>query len=194
MTANDVSSFRQAAKLRIEDLVLLDRAGSFSSYARTELINGTIIVVNAQHRPHARAWSLLFRRIASALEELGSDYEAMLEPSVAMPPHNLPQPDIVVTNEPAGEGFVPVGSVAMLVEVAESTLADDLGVKAQLYAEHGVPEYWVVDLEGEQLHQLWAPSPGGYTERRSIELGQPAEALTIERLLVDTTGLVAGRL
>lgn len=78
-----------------------------------------------------------------------------------MRPHSMPRPDIVVTDEPEGEGFVPVGSVRLLLEAADSTLEDDLGVKARLYAKQGVPEYWVVDLPGRQVHQLWAPASDG---------------------------------
>jgi hypothetical protein len=41
-------------KLRIADFDLLDRAGAFDDYAKTELIDGTVYFVNAHHRPHAR--------------------------------------------------------------------------------------------------------------------------------------------
>jgi Uma2 family endonuclease len=36
--------------------------------------------------------------------------------------------------------------VALLVEVADSSLAYDLGEKKAAYARAGIPEYWVVDL------------------------------------------------
>lgn len=41
----------------------------------------------------------------------------------------------------------------------------DLGRKAELYARHGVPEVWVVDLNAEQLHVLRDPSEGKYADR-----------------------------
>lgn len=192
MTADQTSSFRQPAKLRIEDFMLLDRAGSFQSYAKTELIHGTIIVVNAQHRPHARAKTMLLRQMMDALGMLGTELEALAEVTVEMPPDNLPEPDIVVTSDPHGEGFVPLPSVRLLVEVSDSTVRDDLGVKAALYAEKGVPEYWVVDLPAGKLHQLWRAGPGGYSEHRVVPFGEPIEAVTISGLRVSTDG-VAGK-
>lgn len=192
MTADQTSSFRQPAKLRIEDFMLLDRAGSFETYAKSELINGTIIVVNAQHRPHARAKTMLLRRMMDGLETLGTGLEALAEVTVEMPPDNLPEPDIVVTSEPNGEGFVPLPSVRLLVEVSDSTARDDLGVKAELYAEKGVPEYWVVDLPAGALHQLWEPASEGYGQHRLVPLKESIEATTIAGLRVSTAGIVRG--
>jgi hypothetical protein len=53
--------------------------------------------VNAQHRPHARAKSLLHRKLADALQLLGSSLEVLVEVSVAIPPDHLPEPDLTLT-------------------------------------------------------------------------------------------------
>ncbi len=42
--------------------------------------------------------------------------------------------------------------VLLISEVADSSLEQDLGEKAKLYAEHRIPEYWVVDVRSEQVH------------------------------------------
>ena len=189
MIVDQPSSFRHALKLRVEDYLLLADAGSLADYPGTELIDGTIIVVSPVHRPHARAVLALARPLADQLEQLMIGLEALFEPSVEMPPRSMPRPDIVVTDEPSGEGFVPVGSVRLLLEVADSTLADDLGPKAQLYAEQGVPEYWVVDLPARRVHQLWNLTPQGYAARRVVAFGGPIQAVTIAGLRVSTDGL-----
>lgn len=48
--------------------------------------------------------------------------------------------------------------------MAYSALTHDLKRKAKLYARHGIPEYWVVDLKGGAIHQMTAPSAKGYGE------------------------------
>jgi Uma2 family endonuclease len=189
MTAEQPSSFRQPLKLKVDDYLLLAKAGSLDQYERTELIDGTIIVVSPLHRPHARAVSLLLRRIADQLERLAPGVEALPDASVDMPPRSMPRPDIVLTDEPIGEGFVPVGSVKLLIEVSDSTLADDLGAKARLYAEQRIPEYWVVDLPGGELHQFWGPSESGFAQRRVTALGETIEAATMAGLSVETGGI-----
>ncbi len=52
--------------------------------------------------------------------------------------------------------------VLLIIEVADSSLEQDLGEKAKLYAEHGIPEYWVVDVRSEQVHVHRKPENGRY--------------------------------
>jgi len=189
MTVREAINHPRPAKLRVEDFLLLDRTGAFSSYAKTELIGGTIVVMNAQHRPHARSKGLLFRRLEDALSAAGQQLGVLVEASVEMPPIDMPEPDLVVTSEPAGEGPVPLASVVLLVEVSDTTVATDLGPKAQLYAASGVPEYWVVDLPGRAVHQLWEPGSQGYVQKASVPLGQRLQARTIAGVAVNTDGI-----
>ncbi len=176
-------------KLRIEDYLLLDRSGAFDAYAKTELIDGEIFYMNAQHRPHARIKSQLFLAISAALRSSRSPLEALVEASIAVPDNGVPEPDIVLTSEPEGEGLIPLGTVALVIEVADTTLANDLGVKARLYARAGIPEYWVVDVQGKAIHQLWAPEGDTYAQRRAAAFGARIEAVTVAGLVVQRVGL-----
>lgn len=177
-------------KLTIDDFSLLDRAGIFDRYAKTELIHGRIVAVNAQHRPHARAKSLLHRRLADALEVLGAPLEVLVEVSVAIPPDHLPEPDLTVTNEPIGEGPVPAGSVVMVVEVADTTAVHDRGEKARVYAAGGIPEYWVVDIEAGEVARFWTPGTEGYAQKDAVPFGERILAATLPGLVVETGGLL----
>ena len=175
-------------KLRVEDYLALDRNGAFADYAKTELIEGEIVFMNAQHRPHARVKMELGFALRDALSTMAG-LGVLMEVSIDAPPHNVPEPDIVITSEPDGDGLVPLGSVALVVEVADTTLSNDLGRKAALYAQLGVPEYWVADVNGRVIHQMWAPAGGAYGERRQVGFGDVVEAATITQLRVDTDGL-----
>jgi Uma2 family endonuclease len=126
-------------KLRVEDYLLLDRSGAFEEYTKTELIEGEIWFMNAQHRPRAYVKMELYDRLRDALRALNSRDRPMIEVSIDIPPHNAPEPNIVATSEPVGEGLVPLNSVALVVEVSDATLDGDLGRKAALYARHGIP-------------------------------------------------------
>ena len=50
--------------------------------------------------------------------------------------------------------------VLLLIEVASSSLRYDTSVKLPLYAERGVPEVWIVDVEGERLRRHADPHEG----------------------------------
>lgn len=176
-------------KLTIADLELLDGSWDPDPIHSSELINGRIYFTPARYAPRARATGELAYRLHDALEAIGSAYYGMCRGSIAMPPYDLPLPDIALTSEPRADGFIPLASVPLVMEVAESALDFFMDTKAQLYAKHRVPEYWVVDLDGRVVHQMWSPGEDGYGERREVALGERVEAVTIGGLQVDTSDI-----
>jgi len=188
MTAQDLVGPPTKYSLKVADYLALDREGAFAGM-RTQLIRGEIIVMNPQHRPHARVKMALYDALRKALAETELPLTPLVEVSVALSPTSLPDPDIVVTGEPEGDGPVPLGSVHLLVEVSDSTLKFDLEDKVAIYAGAGVPEYWVADVNGRVIHQLWAPAGEGYAGRREVAFGKVVEAVTIEGLRVERGGL-----
>jgi Uma2 family endonuclease len=177
-------------KLRIEDYLRLSEAGAFDRYARTELIDGVVYAMNPQHRPHGFAKDELAYRLRRALEAMGSDLHVATEQSVVMAPHDQPEPDIILTTEPRGPGAIPGASVALLVEVAHTSLDHDLLRKAPVYAARRVGEYWVVDVNAGLIHQMWSPQGEAYAAGRELKLGVRIEAATVQGLAVETDGLV----
>lgn len=179
----------QRVKLTIDDYLLLDRSGALAEYGRTELVDGVILALSPQYMPHAFAKAEMAYRLRRALEAQGSSLYVGIEASVAIPPVGMPQPDIFLTSAPRSQGAVPVASIALVVEISSSTLNFDIREKAEMYAAGGVPEYWVVDLEGRAVHQMWLPGAEGYGERREVGFGERLEAETMAGLCVETSGL-----
>lgn len=188
MTAQDLLKPPGRYKLKVADYLTLHRSGAFEGI-RTELIEGEIIVMNPQARPHMFVKDELAYRLRRALETIGSDLFVGTEGSVEFDAESLPQPDIVLTSAPRGEGFIPLASVALVVEVSATSLNYDLKRKLAFYARHGVPEYWVADVKAEVIHQMWSPEGEGYGRRQEVAFGQTIEARMIERLAIETTGL-----
>ncbi|WCT74869.1 Uma2 family endonuclease [Sphingomonas naphthae] len=173
-------------RLRVADFALLDEAGAFAGYRKTELIDGEVLTMNAQHRPHMYAKGEFAFRLRLALQAIGSSLYVGMEGSVSLSDHDLPEPDIILTSEPIGDGPVPGASVALLVEIADTTVAFDLGRKATIYAAGGVPEFWVVDLPARTIHQHWAPVDGAYLKTCIVPLGETIAAATIPGLSIET--------
>ena len=172
-------------KLRVEDYLLLDGAGAFEDYGKTELIEGKVFFMNAQHRPHGRLQTKLASLLLNALPP---PLEPIVEGSIPIPPANVPQPDIVVTSEPDGEGLIPLASVRLVIEIADATLAHDLGSKAAVYAGAAIPESWVVDIQGRTIIQMWSPGGAEFGSRQQTAIGSILRAQTID-LEIDTKGL-----
>jgi Uma2 family endonuclease len=73
-----------------------------------------------------------------------------------------PVPDLaVLTGDPRDHATTQPSSAELVVEVADSSVATDLGEKAQLYAAGGIKDYWVTDLNDRVLvvHRDPRPDP-----------------------------------
>jgi len=177
-------------RFTVDQFLALCAQGLFDAYAKSELIEGEILVMNAQHSRHSRVKTRLAVRIGNALQALGSPFEPQVEASVRLDDGSLPEPDIVLTSY-RGSGVVPVETVALLIEVSDSTLETDLGRKADLYAQAGVPEYWVVDLNENRvlLHTNPRGDGSGYDGQLDVLFGERLCAVAIDGLAVDTAGL-----
>lgn len=93
--------------------------------------------MSPKHRPHARTVTQLVVALSKALDESRSGLSVLTDISVRLSDHDVPEPDIAVTDAPEGEGILPLDSVKLLIEVSDSTLAQDMGLKAALYAGVG---------------------------------------------------------
>ena len=129
-----------------------------------ELIAGDIIEKMPIKYAHARAISLLF-----ALFSRISGFPLLLSQfSLLIDENTLPEPDFVVLISPdptlTTRGYVQVANVRLVVEVSDATLPYDLTTKARLYARAGIPEYWVIDVNGRSLIIHTAPGGDGYAE------------------------------
>jgi Uma2 family endonuclease len=178
-------------KLTVEQFEMLDASGAFDGYAKTELIEGAIYAMNSQYSAHALAKSELGVRLAVALKALASPLRMIVEGTVDMRPVSAPEPDIALAELAVGvRAYIPLESVALIVEVSDSSIVFDLNEKADLYARHRVPEYWVLDLTAGMMHQLWEPGSAGFAKGRSVPLGDVIESITLPDLRVESDGLI----
>jgi Uma2 family endonuclease len=109
---------------------------------RVELLYGIIVEMPPKGPPHDSAIQRLTKRLFAAI---GDRAEVRVQSAFAASDGSEPEPDVAV---------VPTGSYRdahpdqafSIIEVADGSLAIDRGTKAQLYAESGVPEYWIVNV------------------------------------------------
>lgn len=188
MTIHDPITAPVRAKLRVEDFLLLADAGAFVDNVRTELLDGEIWVVNAVHSRHARTHAYFIGELHAALKAVGGDLILYDAPSTLLSDHSLPEPDIAVARL-NDERTLASDLVRIAIEIADLSLTMDLGRKARLYATAGIPEYWVVDVEAQIVHQHWSPAGEAYGEKREVRWSDPLESASMPDLRIDTSGL-----
>ncbi len=190
MEAPQILNHPQPYKLTVENFIALAESGAFEANTRTELIDGEIYTMSALFRPHAYNHSQMIVALTTALDLIEGDLAALTAPSVLMKPSSMPEPDIVVASgrfdirEP-----VTIDMVKLAVEIADSTVAFDLVRKGRLYAQHSVPEYWVLDLGGRVIHKLWEPDGNYFARQTLLSFGDELTSATITGLTISTSML-----
>lgn len=148
---------------------------------RVELRRGMILKMSPQHYPHARVKADLQRALEQAIVKAGLPWEVLTEATVSFADGFEPMPDIVVLESrmmPNKYRTIPAAAVKLIVEVAGSTLADDLGEKREDYALNGLVEYWVADVEARTVIRHANPEGGSYgIQEAPVPLSQPLALL-----------------
>ena len=170
--------------------MLLNDSGAFDAVAKVELIDGEVVRMNAQYQRHAYLKSEIAFLVRNALTDLDGTWTTLVEVAVALPPSDMPEPDVVILRGAPGRGPVPVDRVALLIEVSDTTADTDLGEKAALYARFGVAEYWVLDDRAGRIVRFAQPSDAGlFREIVEVSIGEPLAAATISGLSINTASL-----
>jgi Uma2 family endonuclease len=135
---------------------------------RVELIKGEIVEMAPIGRRHnafvGNLTQLLVLRLAGRAI-------VWVQSSIALADDTEPRPDFAVLRRGAvsyKERDAWAEDALLVIEVADSSLAYDRSTKRRLYAEAGIPEYWVVDCAAETVEVHREPGPDGYREVRLV--------------------------
>lgn len=164
--------------LTVDDLQAMVRAGILGEDDPVELLDGVLVEMSPQGPAHVEAVSRLIMLLVPIAAAAGLVVSPQSSLDVASP-ISLPEPDVAVA--PAGGWDAHPGQARLVVEVSVTSRAVDLGRKAAIYAEAGIPEYWVLDIEGRRLVVHRDPVGGRYA---SVTKVTAADVVTAARLPV----------
>jgi Uma2 family endonuclease len=133
------------------------RAGILTTDDRVELLEGWLIAKMPKNPPHRIATRLTQRRLET-FAPAGWYIDAQEPITLA---DSEPEPDVTIVRG-ATEHYLDrhpgPPDVALVVEIADSTLERDRGLKKRLYAQAGISVYWIINLVENQLEVYTAPS------------------------------------
>ena len=102
---------------------------------------------------------------------------------------SVPEPDLVwLTPRDYRTATATSADVLLVIEVADSSLASDRDRKGRLYAEAGIPDYWLVNLIDRCVEVFREPTPNGYRQNsiyRSGDMLAPAAFPNHQLALID---------
>jgi Uma2 family endonuclease len=150
----------------VDEILRMQDAGIISDDENFELIEGEIVPMQAKTHVHELIKSSLNLGIARALPDhlwLG------VESTIYLSANTFVEPDLVVYRRGIKLEDVKGSDILLAIEVALTSLAYDRGLKARLYAGHGVNELWVIDAA--QRRTFVHSSPEGRAWRSVLERG-----------------------
>jgi Uma2 family endonuclease len=170
---------REATRLPITmDEVLALQAAGKVPYKRTQLLDGEIHEMPADGLRHTHYAMKIGAKLAQALEPKG--FFAGIQTTLHLSRYNGPSPDAYVLSPGPLVKQTPPERILLVVEVADTSLSDDLRDSASRYARHGVEEFWVVDVRNRLTHVHRHPRDGSYPEPKRVSFEETLTPLRIE--------------
>lgn len=143
--------YPQQHVISAQEYLRMGEAGVFSPEARLELIEGEIIEMAPIGSGHAGAVNILTRLFVHLVADRAV---VAVQNPVVLGLRSVPQPDLAVLrvrDDTYSRAHPSAADALLIVEVADTTLAFDTATKAPLYARHGIPEVWVLDVRDRAI-------------------------------------------
>lgn len=157
---------REGTRLPITmDEVLALQAAGKVPYKRTQLLDGEIHEMPADGLRHIH-YAMAIARVLAALPP--DRYFIGVQTTLHLSRFNGPSPDAYVLSSGPLVKETPPERILLVVEVADTTLADDLRDSASRYARHDVAEFWVVDVRNRVTHVHRRPEGGAYASLERV--------------------------
>ena len=147
-------------------------AGILFEGDRVELIRGEILTMSPIGPRHSAA---VVRALQYLVRAVGDSAIVGVQGSVRLDEYDEPQPDVYLLrpkDDYYASGHAGPSDIFLIIEMADSSLEYDQTVKARLYAETGVPEYWIADVRNDRLLTFSEIRDDEYRSRGELHRGE----------------------
>jgi Uma2 family endonuclease len=176
-------------RLTVEEYFRMAEIGLLAPEAHVELIEGEIFDMAPIGNQHGGLTAWLHRRL---LRDLGERISVWDQVTLPLGRFSAPEPDLVILKYRKDEYKSKPPSpedVLLIIEVSQSSLHHDRLVKVPLYARHGIPEVWILDVQRRRLEVFHTLGAGSYTHTSITPDPGPVCLQALPGSEVDLTGL-----
>jgi Uma2 family endonuclease len=174
-----------AYRFSLADVRAMYDAGILGPQDRVELVHGMVVAMSAPDPRHAAVLEWLAAQMAPAAR---GRFGIRVRDTFLTADGGYLLPDLIVI-EPIPRDRLPETAL-LVVEIARGTLARDAG-KAATYAAAGVPEYWIVDLDRDEVLVRREPGPTAYASIERFVPGDVVRPLAGVLPAIDVAALLA---
>ena len=179
-----------SGKITVDEYYEMARTGLIDPDARVELIEGEIVAMAPIGNLHAYVVDVLAERLFSVVRGKG---HVRVQGALRLSNRTELQPDLSLLRSPSEQYRQKQASAAdalLVIEVSDTTLRKDMGMKVPLYAQHGVPEVWIVDLEKSCLRFYRSLVDGQYQAVAVVSEPDSAPITGLTDAWIDLTQLL----
>ncbi len=153
-------------KFTVEQYYQMAETGILAPGERVELIEGEIIEMSPIGPRHAMC---VDRIVQLVVEMLGRTVHLRCQNPIRLSNYTEPEPDITLAKRADYSARHPVGDdIFLTIEVSDSTLEKDRTLKQKIYANAGIPEFWIVNLPEDVVEVYRNPAGDVYQEKKII--------------------------
>ncbi len=155
------------------------RDGTLTDEDRVELLEGVVYDKMPHNAPHDSCLYRLHTRLLLALAPQGWVVRCQSEVTF---PASVPEPDVAVVPGPEGlydEVRPTAADLLLVVEVSDTTLSRDRGLKQRVYARSRVPVYWIVNLVDGVVEVYTDPRGGRSPAYRTRTDYRPGDSVPV---------------
>lgn len=187
-----MSTLAATFRFTAEDFYRLHETGLFQSNDRIELLNGELIIMHAIGYRHSQAVTNLNFDFS---EQARRRYMISPQNPVELERYSAPQPDLVLvpmSRRHARRHPTPA-EVFLIIEVSDSSLKYDREEKRKAYASVGIREFWIMNLEDDQLEIYRQPNGGAYEEEIIVPADGSASPLAFPDVRISLPEIIPPR-
>ncbi len=170
----------------VAELEQMVAAGILDEDERIELIGGEVVPMSPKGSQHEVLKTLLMRHWSKVCPD---DVQFTTETTFRFTKDTYLEPDFVFYPKASGLSGLSPATARLVVEVADSSLAYDLGLKANVYAGFGVAALWVINAVTLQTRIHRDPTPTGYRTIADLPSIARLEPLLVPSLAVTLSEL-----
>ena len=155
-------------RFTVDDYYKMAASGILGEDDRVELLEGEVIAMSPIGSRHSAYVDRLNQRFVTLV---ASRAIVRIQNPIRLSRLSEPQPDLSLLR-PRDDFYIGThpkpADVFLVVEVADTSLDFDRNFKVPLYARSGIPEVWIVDLDGTSIEVYRGPGEGVYRESRVV--------------------------
>ncbi|MEM1375964.1 MAG: Uma2 family endonuclease [Pseudomonadota bacterium] len=161
----------------VKDVLRMVDVGILGHDERFELIGGEIVPMSPKGIRHERLKQWIMESLVRGLPK---QYQTIPETTFYLCDDTFIEPDFVVYPRASGLENLSPETCVLAIEIADSSLAYDLGRKAKLYSDFKIGELWVFDVNARTVTVHREPGDNGYQSVQTFDFDTKLAPQSVE--------------